>query len=158
MHFRRKDILDSTDSNRSVPLFLGIQVKVLPAGASCLVDANIFIYHLAGLSNECTQFMARVGIRQGADSVGRADKGRIERLRIGFGVRALACSSSTRLGLVKFERLDMRERLRLSKTRNCFHRSPRTGADDHVRATQLPDGPIGKSGLNCPRSYEPSGS
>src|ERR1700733_5636959 len=50
--------------------------------------------------------------------------------------------------LIKFERLDMRERLRLKKTRNCFHRRPCTGADDHICATQSPGGPIGQSDLN----------
>jgi predicted nucleic acid-binding protein len=37
-----------------------VDIKGLPAGASCLVDANIFIYHLADLSHECTDFIDRV--------------------------------------------------------------------------------------------------
>src|SRR5438034_5320749 len=60
--------------------------------------------------------------------------------------------------LVEFECLDMRERLRFSKTRNCSHRSPRTGTDDDVRATQLTSGSVGESHFQRPRSYEPAGS
>lgn len=37
-----------------------MDIKTLPSGSSCLVDANIFIYHLAGLSPECTEFIARL--------------------------------------------------------------------------------------------------
>src|SRR6266849_3166318 len=60
--------------------------------------------------------------------------------------------------LVEFECLDMRERLRFSKTRNCSHRSSRTGTDDDVRATQLTSGPVGENHFQSPQSYEPAGS
>jgi predicted nucleic acid-binding protein len=38
-----------------------VDINGLPAGASCLVDANIFIYHLSARSSECSEFMARIG-------------------------------------------------------------------------------------------------
>lgn len=38
-----------------------VNIKSLPAATPCLVDANIFIYHLADLSDECTEFIERVG-------------------------------------------------------------------------------------------------
>src|SRR5438105_1876345 len=60
--------------------------------------------------------------------------------------------------LIEFECLDMRERLRFSKTRNCCQRGPRTGTDDYVGAAELTAGPVGESDLQCSRSYEPSGS
>ncbi len=56
----------------------------------------------------------------------------------------------------EFERLDMRERFRFGKTRNCSQRGPRTGTDDHVRAVRLTDDPVGQSDLQRFRSYEPS--
>src|SRR2546430_995811 len=59
---------------------------------------------------------------------------------------------------VEFERLDVREWLRFSQTRNGSQRGPRTGTDDHVRATQLAAGPVGESNLQRSRSDEPSGS
>lgn len=37
-----------------------VDIKSLPAGARCLVDANILIYHFGGLSPECSDFIARV--------------------------------------------------------------------------------------------------
>ena len=38
-----------------------VDIKALPGGTACLVDANIFIYHLANLSDECSKFVERVG-------------------------------------------------------------------------------------------------
>jgi predicted nucleic acid-binding protein len=38
-----------------------VDIKGLPAGTPCLVDANIFIYHLADLSAECSDFIGRIG-------------------------------------------------------------------------------------------------
>ena len=37
-----------------------MDIKLLPAGARCLVDANILIYHFGGLSPECKAFVVRV--------------------------------------------------------------------------------------------------
>jgi len=37
-----------------------VDIKLIPAQASVLIDANIFIYHLGGLSTECTDFLRRV--------------------------------------------------------------------------------------------------
>lgn len=37
-----------------------MDIKLLPAGARCLVDANIIIYNLGGLSLDCKAFVARV--------------------------------------------------------------------------------------------------
>jgi predicted nucleic acid-binding protein len=41
-----------------------VDIKSLPAGARCLVDANIFIYHFALSSSESTDFLARVARRE----------------------------------------------------------------------------------------------
>jgi len=41
-----------------------VDIKSLPAGARCLVDANIFIYHFGGASGESTDFLARVAKRE----------------------------------------------------------------------------------------------
>lgn len=41
-----------------------MDIKSLPAGTRCLVDANIFIYHFGALSAECTDFFARVARRE----------------------------------------------------------------------------------------------
>lgn len=41
-----------------------VDIKALPAGARCLVDANVFIYHFGALSIECTDFLARVARRE----------------------------------------------------------------------------------------------
>lgn len=41
-----------------------MDIKLLPAGVRCLVDANILIYHLGGLSPECKAFIARVTRRE----------------------------------------------------------------------------------------------
>jgi predicted nucleic acid-binding protein len=38
-----------------------VDINGLPGGASCLIDSNIFIYHLSGRSTECSEFMARIG-------------------------------------------------------------------------------------------------
>src|SRR6266849_6288541 len=59
---------------------------------------------------------------------------------------------------VEFERLDVREWLRVSQTRNGSQRGPRPGTDDHVRATQVAAGPVGESDLRRARSDEPSGA
>jgi len=37
-----------------------VNINFLPAGANALVDANIFIYHLGGLSTDCKDFLHRV--------------------------------------------------------------------------------------------------
>ncbi len=37
-----------------------MDIKTLPAGTRCLIDANIFIYHLADLSDECSKLVERV--------------------------------------------------------------------------------------------------
>lgn len=37
-----------------------MDINLLPSGTSCLVDANIFIYHLSGDSNDCSNFLTRV--------------------------------------------------------------------------------------------------
>jgi predicted nucleic acid-binding protein len=41
-----------------------VDIKSLPQGARCLVDANIFIYHFGALSAECTDFLTRVARRE----------------------------------------------------------------------------------------------
>jgi predicted nucleic acid-binding protein len=41
-----------------------VDIKALPKGASALVDANIFIYHLGGLSADCKAFLTRVAGRE----------------------------------------------------------------------------------------------
>jgi len=38
-----------------------VDIKSIPAGSRCLVDSNIFIYHFAGLSADCTDLMVRIG-------------------------------------------------------------------------------------------------
>jgi len=37
-----------------------VDIKAIPNGAHVLVDANIFIYYLGGLSTECYGFLQRV--------------------------------------------------------------------------------------------------
>lgn len=37
-----------------------MMVEELPAGVSVFLDANIFIYHFAGLSNDCTELLLDV--------------------------------------------------------------------------------------------------
>lgn len=37
-----------------------MDIKALPAGTHCLIDANIFIYHLADASHESSEFIARI--------------------------------------------------------------------------------------------------
>src|SRR6516164_4244869 len=59
---------------------------------------------------------------------------------------------------IEFECFDMRERLRINKTGNRSQRSPRTGADDDIRAKQLTCGPVGKSDLDSSGSYKPASS
>lgn len=41
-----------------------MDIKSLPAGTRCLVDANIFIYHFGVASGESTDFLARVARRE----------------------------------------------------------------------------------------------
>lgn len=41
-----------------------MDIKSLPAGARCLVDANILIYHFGGLSPDCSDFISRVARRE----------------------------------------------------------------------------------------------
>ena len=38
-----------------------MDIKSLPPNARCLIDANIFLYHLAGVSDECTAIIDRIG-------------------------------------------------------------------------------------------------
>jgi predicted nucleic acid-binding protein len=38
-----------------------VDINQLPAGTNCLVDTNIFLYHLAAQSNDCRQLLARLG-------------------------------------------------------------------------------------------------
>jgi len=37
-------------------------IKLMPARTSVLIDANIFIYHLGGLSADCSSFLRRVAL------------------------------------------------------------------------------------------------
>lgn len=37
-----------------------MDIKLLPKATRCLVDANIFIYHLAAASPDCTSFIDRI--------------------------------------------------------------------------------------------------
>src|SRR5215472_2863103 len=57
---------------------------------------------------------------------------------------------------VKFECLNMCERLGFSKARDCLQGRPRTGADDHVGAAQHTPCPVGESDLHSSRSDEPT--
>jgi len=41
-----------------------VDINSLPAGARALVDANIFIYYLGGLSADCKTFLRRVALRE----------------------------------------------------------------------------------------------
>ena len=41
-----------------------MDINSLPAGARALVDANIFIYYLGGLSADCKTFLRRVALRE----------------------------------------------------------------------------------------------
>jgi predicted nucleic acid-binding protein len=38
-----------------------VDINHLPAGTNCLVDTNVFLYHLASLSNDCGQLLVRIG-------------------------------------------------------------------------------------------------
>lgn len=38
-----------------------MDINHLPAGTNCLVDTNVFLYHLAAQSNDCRQLLARIG-------------------------------------------------------------------------------------------------
>jgi len=38
-----------------------VGINDLPAGTNCLVDTNIFLYHLASQSNDCRQLLLRIG-------------------------------------------------------------------------------------------------
>src|SRR6266851_1061114 len=53
---------------------------------------------------------------------------------------------------IEFKSLDMRERLRFRKARNCLQRGPRARTNDHIRAPQLTCGPIGQGDFYCSRS------
>lgn len=41
-----------------------MDISQIPARVSAFIDANIFIYHLAGLSSDCTAFLRRVARRE----------------------------------------------------------------------------------------------
>src|SRR5437870_1415317 len=60
--------------------------------------------------------------------------------------------------LAQFERLDVRERLCFSKTRNCFQCGPCAGADDHISTAELTSAPVEEGGLHGSRSNEPPGA
>src|SRR5437899_682378 len=60
--------------------------------------------------------------------------------------------------LAQFERLDVRERLCFSKTRNCFQCGPCAGADDHISTAELTSAPVEEGGLHSSRSNEPPGA
>src|SRR6266849_5729771 len=53
---------------------------------------------------------------------------------------------------IEFKSLDMRERLRFRKARNCLERGTRARTNDHIRAPQLTCGPIGQGDFHCSRS------
>src|ERR1700731_519434 len=53
---------------------------------------------------------------------------------------------------IELKSLDMRERLRFRKARSCTQRGTGARTNDHIRAPQLPCGPIGEGGLHCFRS------
>jgi predicted nucleic acid-binding protein len=38
-----------------------VDINQLPEGTNCLVDTNIFLYHLAAGSNDCRQLISRIG-------------------------------------------------------------------------------------------------
>lgn len=38
-----------------------MDINQLPVATNCLVDTNVFLYHLAQQSNDCRQFIARIG-------------------------------------------------------------------------------------------------
>ncbi|MGH9823873.1 MAG: hypothetical protein ACREDR_11560 [Blastocatellia bacterium] len=40
-----------------------MDIKLLPSGSACLIDANILLYHIAGSSLECKEFLRRVASR-----------------------------------------------------------------------------------------------
>ena len=37
-----------------------MDIRAIPPGTACLIDANIFIYHLSGCSEDCTSVLRRV--------------------------------------------------------------------------------------------------
>lgn len=39
-----------------------MDIKLMPVGTAALVDANIFIYHLGGLSLDCSSFLQRIAL------------------------------------------------------------------------------------------------
>ena len=41
-----------------------MNISQIPAQASVLIDANILVYHLAGVSPDCTAFLRRVALRE----------------------------------------------------------------------------------------------
>src|SRR5438477_882703 len=53
---------------------------------------------------------------------------------------------------IEFKSLDMRERLRFRKARNCIQRGTRARTNDHICAPQLTCAPIGQGDLHCSRS------
>jgi len=38
-----------------------VDINQLPAGTNCLIDTNIFLYHLAARSNDCRHLIDRIG-------------------------------------------------------------------------------------------------
>ena len=41
-----------------------MDIKLLPSGSRCLIDANIFVYHLGVKAGQCTDFLDRVACKQ----------------------------------------------------------------------------------------------
>ena len=37
-----------------------MDINLLPDGIACLIDANIFIYYLSGVSGDCKAFLQRI--------------------------------------------------------------------------------------------------
>jgi len=95
--------------------------------------------------------------------------------RVAIDHRHLAAEAAHRLGhlhsdvaptynkqvfgnFIEFKSLDMRERLRFRKSRNCLQSSTRARTDDYIRAPQLTCGPIGQGDFHGSRSQEPARS
>src|SRR5882762_7941289 len=89
--------------------------------------------------------------------------------RVAIDYRHLAAEAAHRLGhlhsdvaptenkqvfgnFIEFKSLDMRERLRFRKARNCLQRGTRARTNDHIRAPHLTCGPIGQGDFHCSRS------
>ena len=38
---------------------MSLSLNEIPSGTECLIDANIFIYHFTGVSEECSRFLKK---------------------------------------------------------------------------------------------------